>query len=416
MPTSGRAAVSLSSRHSCKTSQSGTENYQYSRREKTKSSQSYTTRPQRESVPHINTQPPTTSSTQVQRPSTSRAHSAPLVPKSDPTVPEVTNSADDASTGDEDETEEDEEDDEEDEEEEDIADDAFFQRFDSPSCDRPGPLRVPTTPPADPSTGTDCPLSPTSTQMRARPDSTAEPLGSPLSPQAIAVGRFLSLDGYTRLTVFQFPENGTRLQEINIVVLGSPFVGKSAFIQKAFNLQSPPTTAISSRKMSIDGNVYVVRLIELSFNELDLDDESRICWPDSVNGASIPYIDGAFTLYDVMNKESLVQVPETLRKSGLLMPQHSPWSPERLIVLAEGIYNASIPFILVACKCDFPPSHRHVDPYGVEKRAKALIGDITAFQTSQAAPDTQKRCVAVILRAIVSMRNRQYLLFLAQGP
>lgn len=170
--------------------------------------------------------------------------------------------------------------------------------------------------------------------------------------------------------------------------------------------------------MSIDGSVYVVRLIELSFNELDLDDESRICWPDSVNGASIPYIDGAFTLYDVMNKESLVQVPETLRKSGhqAAMPQLFLWSPGRLIVFAEGIYNASIPFILVACKCDFPPSHRHVDPYGVEKRAKALIGDITAFQTSQAAPDTQKRCVAVILRAIVSMRNRKLLRLLTQGP
>ena len=72
-----------------------------------------------------------------------------------------------------------------------------------------------------------------------------------------------------------------------------------------------------------------------------------------------------------------------------------------------GIYNASIPFILVACKCDFPSTHRHVDPAGVEKRAKALIGDITAFQTSKAQPDSQKRCVAVLLRAIVSMRNRK---------
>ena len=66
--------------------------------------------------------------------------------------------------------------------------------------------------------------------------------------------------------------------------------------------------------MSIDGIVYVVRLIELSFSELDLDNESRICWPDSVNAQPMPYIDGAFTLYDVMNKESLVQVPETLSK------------------------------------------------------------------------------------------------------
>jgi hypothetical protein len=96
--------------------------------------------------------------------------------------------------------------------------------------------------------------------------------------------------------------------------------------------------------------------------------------------------------------------------------EESPWLLRRLIELTGGIYNASIPFILVACKCDFPPSHRHVDPYGVEKRAKVLIGDITAFQTSQAAPDTQKRCVAVILRAIVSMRNRKLLPLLAHGP
>lgn len=192
MPTSGRAAVSSSSRQSRKTSQSGTENYQYNKREKTKSSQSYTTRLQRESVPHINTQPSTTSTTQVQRPSKSRAHSAPLVPKRDPAVPEVGNGADDASTGDEDETEEDEEGDEE---EGDIADDAFFQRFDAPSSGRPEALRIPTTPTADPSTDTEGLLSPTSTQMRARPDSTAEPLGSPLSPRAIAVGKLQRLMG-----------------------------------------------------------------------------------------------------------------------------------------------------------------------------------------------------------------------------
>jgi hypothetical protein len=99
-------------------------------------------------------------------------------------------------------------------------------------------------------------------------------------------------------------------------VLGSPFVGKSAFIQKAFDLRNPPPVSISSRKMSIDGNVYVVRLIELSYNDLDLDHENRICWPEAVEGAPMPCIDGAFTLYDVMNKESLVQVPETLSKSS----------------------------------------------------------------------------------------------------
>jgi hypothetical protein len=183
MPTSGRAAVSSSSRHSRKASQSGLEYQQYNKREKTKSSQPYTQRPQRELIPHINTQPSANGATQVQRPSKSRVHSAPLVPKRDPAVPEDGDSADnDASTGDEDE-----------DEEEEIADDPFFQRYDAPSSEGPDEaLKSPTTP-TDPSTDNEGPLSPTSTQMRARPDSTAEPLGSPLSPRTMTVSsRLLS--------------------------------------------------------------------------------------------------------------------------------------------------------------------------------------------------------------------------------
>lgn len=66
--------------------------------------------------------------------------------------------------------------------------------------------------------------------------------------------------------------------------------------------------------MSIDGNVYIIRLIELSYNDLDLDGEKRICWPETINGTPIPYIDGAFALYDVMNQDSLALIPETLGK------------------------------------------------------------------------------------------------------
>lgn len=162
--------------------------------------------------------------------------------------------------------------------------------------------------------------------------------------------------------------------------------------------------------MSIDGSVYVVRLVELTFDDLELDDHNRICWPDTIAGTSLPVIDGAFTLYDVMNRESLIQVPETLSK-WLACPTIKIFGRSYfriLIALLGGIYKASIPFILVACKCDVPPSRRQVDPMVVDQRAKALIGDITAFQTSYIQPDSQKRCVAVLLRAIVSVRNRMF--------
>lgn len=104
------------------------------------------------------------------------------------------------------------------------------------------------------------------------------------------------------------------MEEINIAVLGSTQSGKSTFIQRAFDLRSPPNSQLTQRKMSIDGNVYVVRLVELTFDDLDLDDHKRICWPDTIDRTPVPVIDGAFTLYDVMNRESLVQIPETLSK------------------------------------------------------------------------------------------------------
>jgi hypothetical protein len=107
------------------------------------------------------------------------------------------------------------------------------------------------------------------------------------------------------------------MEEINIAVLGASAVGKSTFIQRAFNLRIIPTSHFTVRKMSIDGNVYLVRLIELAYDDLNFDDHKRICWPDTIDGTPVPIIDGAFTLYDVMNKESLVQVPETLSKITL---------------------------------------------------------------------------------------------------
>lgn len=102
------------------------------------------------------------------------------------------------------------------------------------------------------------------------------------------------------------------LQEITIAVVGSPRVGKSTFIQNAFDLAHVPVVSYTRRKMSLDGTIYVVRLIEMSYNDLDLDDDQCICWPDLIDNQPVPIIDGAFTLYDVTNRDSLMQMPETL--------------------------------------------------------------------------------------------------------
>jgi len=115
--------------------------------------------------------------------------------------------------------------------------------------------------------------------------------------------------------LFQFPDkSSSRMEEINIAVLGSPQVGKSTFIQRSFDLRALPDSPFTSRKMSIDGNVYVVRLVELAYDDLDLDEHKRICWPDTIAGNPVPVIDGAFTLYDVLNRDSLGEIPDALGK------------------------------------------------------------------------------------------------------
>lgn len=190
------------------------------------------------------------------------------------------------------------------------------------------------------------------------------------------------------------------MHEINIAVLGASSVGKSSFIQRVFDHRAAPTLTVTPRKMSIDGEEYTVRLIELPFDELDFDGDNHITWPDMADSRPMPPIDGVLTLYDVMNKESLADVPETLRKSiqycrGILRANSRPGA----------VYKSTLPFHLVACKCDNHPNLRHIDPTSVGQRAKALIGAVSTFETSETQPGTQKRCLFALLRVIVTTRN-----------
>ena len=101
------------------------------------------------------------------------------------------------------------------------------------------------------------------------------------------------------------------MHEINIVVVGASGVGKSTFIQQAHGLQELPESPVSMRKMSIDGCVHPVRLVEVDTSSIEIDDEQRIKWPDYVSDA-VQHVHGALVLYDVMNRDSITNVPELL--------------------------------------------------------------------------------------------------------
>jgi len=109
------------------------------------------------------------------------------------------------------------------------------------------------------------------------------------------------------------------MHEINIAVLGATGVGKSFFIQRSFDVYNAPLLAVTSRKMSIDGSIYTVRLIEMPFEDLEVEEDNTISWPDTLDDVHMPQIDGVLTLYDVMDKDSLSEVPEFLSEYSYLL-------------------------------------------------------------------------------------------------
>lgn len=102
------------------------------------------------------------------------------------------------------------------------------------------------------------------------------------------------------------------MADINIAVIGSAGVGKSTLIQRALGMRGLPTSAASSLRMSVDNVVYTVSLIEVELESFDINTERRIQWPKQINGDIVPRMDGALLLYDVMNRESIQELPQTL--------------------------------------------------------------------------------------------------------
>lgn len=91
-------------------------------------------------------------------------------------------------------------------------------------------------------------------------------------------------------------------------------MGKSTFIQRAFNLPYLPSSLAAERTIPIDGNVYLVRLLELPIEDIDIDDDETISWPDTIEDKMMPRVDGAVALYDVKDRRSIADLPETLRE------------------------------------------------------------------------------------------------------
>lgn len=235
-----------------------------SRSERTRSAQSVQT-PRRESVQVGATD-------NASRPGLkSRAHSAPISPGNDNSEGGRTYEPQD---GDE------------------IANDSFFQRYHFTQA-VPSTAEEPSESEVDSSSDTEGPLSPTHLvhrQQYTSEDLQADPSSSTGSGNS----------------------DSTAMQDLNFAVLGARNVGKSTFIRRALGLSDSTSPTACTRKWTIDGTTFLVRFLEMSFNDVQIGERHLIKWPETTHDMATPPIDGAITLYDVTSQDSLARVPEIL--------------------------------------------------------------------------------------------------------
>lgn len=102
------------------------------------------------------------------------------------------------------------------------------------------------------------------------------------------------------------------MTDINVAIIGQMGGGKSTFIRNCLGLRALPTSIHTSLRMSLDNLSYTVTLIELDLEYFDTGSDRVIEWPKQINGHIVPPLDGALLLYDVMNKASIAELPQTL--------------------------------------------------------------------------------------------------------
>lgn len=109
--------------------------------------------------------------------------------------------------------------------------------------------------------------------------------------------------------------SSSEVQEVALAVLGAPAVGKSTFVHCALDLKKASTSPISSKKVSLEGKISIVRLLELDIEDVEVTADQKVHWPERVENQSMPEIDGVLALYDVMDQSSIHPMPNLLSES-----------------------------------------------------------------------------------------------------
>ena len=100
------------------------------------------------------------------------------------------------------------------------------------------------------------------------------------------------------------------IQEANLAVVGASGSGKSTFIRCALDLRARTHELVSSKKVSLEGSISLLRLLKINVNDVELAPGHRSHWPERVGDVPTPRIDGVLVLYDVTDESSIDQIPD----------------------------------------------------------------------------------------------------------
>ncbi|GAP89014.1 hypothetical protein SAMD00023353_3400960 [Rosellinia necatrix] len=177
------------------------------------------------------------------------------------------------------------------------------------------------------------------------------------------------------------------MESLSIAVIGANGAGKSHFIRTAMSLPPPPqpqpTTPDpkpTTARVVVDNVPYAVALFELDLQYFESEHYDGQCrqvkWPKQMNGTIIPRVHGVLFLYDVMDRESINYLPETL----------------------NALVNSSLPVVLVATKCDNPEPSRQIDADAVAAAYKSCLA---SFKVTVDKPETTRIALFTLLRAMI---------------
>lgn len=110
------------------------------------------------------------------------------------------------------------------------------------------------------------------------------------------------------------------LPHVTIAVVGGEKAGKTTFITSALDMRHPASSRTTTKKMSLDGSVYLVRLLEISSKEIVRDSQGPL-WPRFGSDPSPPKVDGALVLHDTTQPAICSEIANLLGMSTMSIPE-----------------------------------------------------------------------------------------------